>query len=503
MTEQNGQHDLVILNGRVMDPESSVDGIYNVGIKGGRIDAITDRPIQGKETIDATGLVVSPGFIDMHCHVTGVPFGEKLLLRDGCTTPLELEGGAHPVKEWYDKLEGKCRANYGISSGTLGVRERVLNPAYESQFAGDFVLDIFGAPKRAHVTANWSTAVANAKQLEMYEEYLEQGIKEGAIGVGHAVGYMTAGCSQEESIIAQKIAGKYGHAVFLHGRYSSQAPPAGGLLGFLESMGAQLVYGGGLVLQHMTAQALNDTTAALAMVDAARAKGVQIIAEIYPYNFGGSIVGADYLVPDNYGPNMGRDYSDIIVTADLKPLTKERYEELVRTAPSTAVMFNNATEETVFNGLANPNTVLGSDAMPAIIRDTGKIAFDFDVDPASVNTHPRSAGARARLLALTREKKIDIPLMSAISKMSYMIADFLEKNGCPQMAKKGRIQEGMDADITMFDPNTVTDNSTMKDGGLPSTGIPYVVVNGQLVVKDSEVLDVFAGQAIYGSEKQA
>jgi len=198
---------------------------------------------------------------------------------------------------------------------------------------------------------------------------------------------------------------------------------------------------------------------------------------------------------------MGRDYEDIIITSNLKPLTKEKYEELMKTAPSTSIMFYNATEETVYNGLANPNTVLGSDAFPFTIRDTGETAFDFDVDPSTVNGHPRGAGAHARLLALARDKKVDIPLMTAISKMTYMIARFLEDNGCPQMAKKGRIQEGMDADISMFDPDTVTDNSTMKDGGLPSTGIPHVVVNGQVVVKDSKVLDVFAGQAIYGSEK--
>ena len=495
-------YDLVILNGRVMDPESGLDAKRNVGVSDGKIAVITEDSIQGKETIDAKGLVVSPGFIDMHSHNTGVPFGEKLLLRDGCTTPMELEAGVYPVKQWYDRLEGKCRANYGASSGTLGVREHVFNPAYETKFAGDFVYDLIGAPKQSHVTMDWSKVVSNTEQTEKFEEYLEQGIKDGAVGVGHAVGYMVSGCSQAESLVAQKLAGKYGQAVFLHGRYSSQMPPASGILGFLEMMAPQEVYGGGLVLQHMTAQALNDTPAALALVDAAQAKGIPVLAEIYPYNFGGSIVAADYLEPDNYGPNMGRDYGDIIVTSDLKPLTKEKYEELMKTAPSTSIMFYNATEETVYNGLTNPNTVLGSDAFPFTIRETGETALEFDVDPASVNGHPRGAGAHARLLALTRDKKIDIPLMMAISKMTYMIAKFLGENGVPQMNYKGRIQEGMDADITMFDPETVTDNSTMKDGGLLSTGIPYVVVNGQVVVKDSKVLDVFAGQPIYGSEKQ-
>ena len=87
--------------------------------------------------------------------------------------------------------------------------------------------------------------------------------------------------------------------------------------------------------------------------------------------------------------------------------------------------------------------------------------------------------------------------MLAVSKMTYMPAKFLQENGVPLMANKGRLQTGMDADITIFDPATVTDNATPKQGGLPSSGIPYVIVNGTVVVKDSEVLPgVYPGRPI-------
>ena len=232
-------------------------------------------------------------------------------------------------------------------------------------------------------------------------------------------------------------------------------------------------------------------------IDNARDKGIQVLAEVYPDNFGGSIVAADYLHPDNYQKNMDRDYKDIIETANVTPLTKERYEELVATAPSTSIMFYNATEETVYQALAHPNTVLGSDAFPYTVRDGGATAVDWDTPYNAVNGHPRGAGAHARLLRLVREKKIDIPLPLAVSKMTYMIAKFLADNGVTQMARKGRVQEGSDADLAIFDPGTVTDNSTMQDGGLPSTGIPYVVVNGTVVVNNSEVLkDVFPGKPV-------
>jgi len=105
--------------------------------------------------------------------------------------------------------------------------------------------------------------------------------------------------------------------------------------------------------------------------------------------------------------------------------------------------------------------------------------------------------------SLLREKKVDISLLQGVSKMTYQIASFLQDNGVEQMAQKGRVQVGADADITIFDPRIVTDNSTMKDGGLPSRGIPYVVVNGTIVVKDSRVLKgIYPGKAIRRSLPQ-
>lgn len=500
MTNQNESYDLVITGGRVIDPETELDAVRNVGVKGGTIAVVTEKAIGGKASIDASGHVVAPGFIDMHHHNAGAPFGQKLALRDGVTTPMELEAGVYPVKDWYQALEGKSQTNYGASVGTIPVREHLFNEGYMSKFAGDFVYDMTGAAAETHTSMKWCTQVPTQAQVEQIGQMLEEGIRQGSVGIGHCPGYMVAGSTQAESVLCQKLAGKYGQAVFLHGRFSSQMPPVSGLLGFLEMMAPQELYGGGLVIQHMTAQSLADTPQALQLIDDAREKGIQVLGEIYPYNFGGTIVGADYLHPDNYQTNMGRNYENIIEQSNMKPLTKERYEELVASAPGTSVMFYNATEETVHQALAHPGTVLGSDAFPYTVRESGKVALDWDTPFDAVNGHPRGAGSHARLLRWAREKTVDIPLDLAVSKMTYMIASFLEANGVPQMAKKGRIQEGADADITVFDPETVSDNSTMNDGGLPSTGIPYVVVNGTVVVNDSKVLKgVFPGKAIKGS----
>ena len=495
-------YDLVITGGRVIDPETNLDATRNVGIKDGKIAAVTDKAIEGKETIDASGHVVCPGFIDMHFHNLDSEFGVKLGLRDGVTTPLECEVGVYPVKDWYAAHKGKTQSNYGASVTSMGIREILHNPDFNDVFHGGFLSDIMADPKDSKTSMNWSTAKSSPEQVEKMGEMLDEGLSQGSIGVGHAVGYMTAGCTQEESILCQKMAAKYGQSTFVHGRFSSQMPPTGGILSFLEMMGPQEVYGGGIVFQHMTAQALSTTMPALKLFDDARAKGAQVIGEIYPYNFGGTILGADYLHPDNYIPNMGRDYKDIIRTADLKPYTKETYEEGMASNPMTSVMFYNCTEEDLYAGLAHPTTVVGSDAFPYTVIETGKTALDWDTPFEAVNGHPRGAGSHARILALVRDKKVDIPLSLAVSKMTYMIARYLEDNGVPQMAGKGRIQEGKDADIVVFDPDTVTDNSTMDHGGRPSTGIPHVLVNGTVVVRDSKVLKgVFPGEPIYGSVK--
>jgi hypothetical protein len=499
----NKNYDVVITGGRVIDPETGLDEIRNVGITGEKIAIVTKDEIQGKETIDAKGHVVAPGFIDMHHHNICIPFGERLALRDGVTTPMELEAGVYPVDEFYKAVEGKCRANYGVSSGTLAVREHILNPEYRTKYAGFFIWDLLVDPKGSKASMHWSTDISTPEQIEEFETLLEEGITHGAIGVGHAVGYAVAGCSQEESMIVQKIAGKYGMSSYVHARFSGQMPPTSGILGFMEMMSSQEAYGGGIVLQHMSAQALKDTMPALKLFDAARKKGVQIIGELYPYDYGASIVGADYLHPDNYQNNMKRDYKDIIEIANVTPLTKERFEELNKTNPFTSIMFYNALEEDVINGLSHPASVVGSDAFPYTVAATGEAAMDWDIPFDSVNGHPRGSGTHARVLAWVREKKLNISLSLAVSKMTYMIAKYMEDNGVSQMNNKGRIQVGKDADITIFNPDTVQDNGTMKNGGLPSTGIPYVLVNGTVIIKDSVALDnVFPGKPVFGDGKK-
>jgi hypothetical protein len=447
--------------------------------------------------------VVARGFIDGNFNIVDSQLVQKGLLRDGVTTTLDLEVGAFPVDTWYDNLAEKSQTNYGASFSIAAARTAAFNPAFRNQTGkfksktGNMVSDLFGGMP---IGADWVKRVPTDEERKIILEIVEDGLKRGALGVGPPTGYMTSGFTSQELIEIQKLVGKYGRLSHVHTRFSSQTSPTSGILAFQEVFASAGDYGGGVIIAHFTAQSLDLTRDVLRYVDALRDDGKPVVLEIYPYNFGaaGNGVSADYLKPENYQKNMGRTYSDITEIASGKSLTKERYDELVKTAPNTPVMFKNAKEVDMLMGLAHPDVLIGSDSFPYTDPTTGKMVTDWDTPWGAANTHPRTVGAHAKVLRLARDKKL-MPLMLAISKMTYQYAKFLQDNGVPQMAYKGRMQVGCDADITIFDPQTVRDNSSLDKGknSMPSTGIPYVIVNGTVMVKENKVLKgVYAGKPI-------
>ena len=316
--------------------------------------------------------------------------------------------GVLPVDMWYDSMEGKSQTNYGATASLQGAREMVLNPDYKT-INGTTINDSFELQKETHFTQAWSKAIATDEQGEQILALVEEGLKQGALGVGYTPGYMVTGARSEAGIGVQKLAGKYGRFVSMHGRFSGQQPPNDGLIGTLQQLAAASVYGGGLIVVHMTAQTLGETKAALEIIDEAASKGIPVIAEIYGYTYGATIVSADYLHPDNYQNNMGRDYKDIVNLTNMQPLTKETYEQLFKTAPGTNVTFENATKEDLYAALSHPTSIIGTDAFPYLSTADGKFVQDWDTPYDSVSSHPRGAGTHARILRLVREEKLDAP----------------------------------------------------------------------------------------------
>ena len=491
-------YDLVIANGRVMDPETGFDQVANVGITDGKIVKIGTEEMSGKKIVDAKGHVVAPGFIDGHVHYIDSAFGVKLGLRDGLTTPLDLEVGLFDTAEWYAFKKGKSQANYGATASLMGARQGAFDPKFVSR-NGAVTNDFFAG---VDFGVDYIKRIATPEEIKKILDRIELNLKQGALGVGTTIGYMSDAVTSDELIGLRKLVAKYGRFTHDHIRFMSQAPPMSGMLGTQEVVDPALVYGGGCILAHYHATSGAQMPLIETYVDRLRADGHPVILEIYPYNYGaaGNGVQADYLRPGNYQRAFGRTYKDIVDQLTGKPLDKETYERLVKEEPTHPVYLYHAAEELVIKGVAKPEILIGSDAFPYFERETGKQATDWDLPFEKAVGHPRGAGTRARVLRWHREGKLgELTLMQTLSKMSYLWADYLGKNGIEAMKKKGRLQAGCDADIVVFDPKSVTDNSDLPldKNCLPSTGIPYVVVSGVVVVEDSKVLkDVFPGKPV-------
>src|SRR5579884_585052 len=119
-------YDVVLANGRVIDPASGLDAVRNVGISNGRIAAVSSEKLNGRTVVDVAGLVVAPGFIDLHSHGQ-TPENYAFKARDGVTTALEMEVGVWPVAPWYQQREGKALINFGATSGHLPARMAVMH----------------------------------------------------------------------------------------------------------------------------------------------------------------------------------------------------------------------------------------------------------------------------------------------------------------------------------------------------------------------------------------
>ena len=492
-------YDVVISNGRVMDPETNFDGVRNVGVKDGRIVVITEDAISGKETIDASGHVVAPGFIEGHQHATD-QFSRKVNLRDGLTTQMDFEAGAGDIAKWYADAEGKTQSNYGMVVLALIARVSVLDgpeiAAVGNDMGGLFAHTVKAAAVKAQKEGRkpgWTATLPNKEQMTRIMSYVDEGLRQGALGVGVPVGYMTTGVTQYELYKYQELAAKYGRVTNGHVRFAGIRPPTEGQLGVQEMLANAMVLDAPFMASHLNSNM--DWEYTIPMINDAREnRGAKVWGEVYPYAAGSTIASTDILTEAGMA-QMGITYSNV-ANLDGTRWDKAMYEDVRKNDPGRAILIYNNPPEDIAKWMAQPGVVVVSDGMA--IQDENLEYYPWDSSYEGKTVHPRSAGTRAKVLRMVREEK-NMPLMEAISKMSYLHAKYFDElGGISQFKTKGRMQEGADADIVIFNPDTVTDNSTYEPGkgALPSTGIPYVLVNGVVVVKDSVVQKVFPGKPI-------
>ncbi len=452
-------YDIVILNGRVIDPESKLDATRNVGIKEGSVKIVTEKPIKGKTTIDARGLVVAPGFIDMHQHGQDHEnYAYKVL--DGVTTVLELEMGTADVDRWYSEREGRTFVNFGVSIGHVPLRMEIMHDP------GGF------APVTDAVYRS-----ASDSEIGMLKDGVEHGLNRGALGVGFGLMY-TPAASRWEVLEMFRIAGKAKAPCYVHMRYAGLKEPNNCIAALEEIISASAITGAPLHIVHITSLGFSYTPRLLQMIKEARSRSIDITVECYPYTATQTTIESA-VYNEGWQESFGISYSDLQWAATGERLTAESFAKYRKTGGM--VIAHSISEDIVKSTVADSIVIIASDGM----LEGGK-------------GHPRGTGTFARVLGkYVREDKC-LDLSEGLRKITLMPAQRLESIA-PSFKNKGRICSGADGDITIFDPEQIIDQATYEEPAKYSKGISCVLVNGTIVVYNGQLQDgVFPGKAVRG-----
>jgi N-acyl-D-aspartate/D-glutamate deacylase len=456
--------DVVLKSGRVIDPETNLDGIRDVGIRGDTIARVSSEPLTGTRNIDARGLVIAPGFIDLHQHGQSQD-AYRLMALDGVTTALELEIGVPDFRRFIDERRGRSPIHFGASASYLAARVLAWD--------GQLQVSLFGpaagiVPKSGPAT----NEPASPQRLDRIVAKLRSEIEAGALGVGIGLEY-APGTTRHELIEIFKLAASLASPVFVHARSSGLVEPGSGIEAVTEVIGAAAISGAALHIVHVNSSCMSDSVECLSMIAGARARGLDVTTEAYPYTVAMTAANSAYFNP-GWREKRRLDYGDLEDPESGERLTRERFEALHAAPEPRLILIHVNPEEVVRAVIADSLVTIASDG---------------------VMQHPRGAGTYSRVLArYVREQKA-ITLAEAIRKMSLMPAHRLETMSS-EAKRIGRLQEGARADIVAFDPQAIHDRASFRAPTEPSVGVRYLVVAGTLVVDGGRfVEDVAPGQA--------
>ena len=442
------RYDVVLQGGRVIDPESGLDAVRNVGIRGDRIETISDSELAAERVIDVSDHVVAPGFIDLHVHGQSEE-AFRLLVRDGVTTALELEVGTEDVAGWYAEREAGQTVNYGVSIGHIRVRMEVMGDS------GNFLPSGPGGHEPA----------TDAQIAEMTSR-IEQGLAEGAAAVGFGMAY-TPAASMAEFEAMLRVAAAHGASSHIH--------VGAGLDGLRAAIEGASRTGAALHVVHANSSGGASIAEFLARIEEARATGQDVTTEMYPYEAG--MTELESALFDDWESWDDDEFAIYQWVRTGERLTRDSFGRFRQEGGE--VIIHSRTPEMTRIAVRSPLTMVASDGY--IVDGLG---------------HPRTSGTYSRVLGKYVREEGVLTLMEALRKMTIEPAQRLESY-VPAMADKGRLRAGADADITVFDPDVVIDRSTYIDPSLPSTGVAYVLVNGVLVVEGGELVpEVRPGRAI-------
>ena len=460
--QDDALYDLVIRGGRVIDPESGFDGVADVGILGDRIAAVSTDALQGRRFLDAVGLVVAPGFIDPLTQLAAAQMpGALYKVTDGVTTVLGLHGGPVDVAAAYDEMEREgALLNYGTNVGHGALRSAVgLSSSDEEE----------------------RSVPATPEQVDEIVELARRGIMDGALGIGFGLQYVPS-TGEDEVFRLFQVAARYGVPAHLHIRYLGPQRPINSVKAVQEVIATAAATGASAQIVHVNSTSPKDIDLVLDLIEGAAAHGVDVSADAYPWEAGSTGLESS-VFDEGFRERMSIDYGDIELVSTGERLTEETFHRYRQDEKRDGVIVHFIPSETLRKALTSPVVMVGSDGS---INAEGR-------------GHPRGAGTYARFLRRYVRESPDLTLVEAMRKTSYLAAVQLQQ-ASPAFRRKGRLSVGADADIVVFDLETIAERATYLEPAQTSVGVRYVLVNGVPVVEDGSVVEgVRPGRAVRGA----
>lgn len=431
-------YDLVVSGGRIIDPASGTDRIADLAIAYGEIVKISEEPLRGREVIVANGMVVAPGFIDLHRHVMNRSAME-LAVRDGVTTAFDLEIGAADVDQWYASRAGGQLINYGVSAGHIPARMQVMEDEGTTVPDGPAASD-----------------PAKPEQVRRIIEIVGLGLDRGALGVGLGTGY-TPGMTGEELSGVLSLARERGATVFVH---SIKRCPA--VMRFLDK--AQAV-DASVHLMHVNSTLEETLPDCLPQIAERAGSGLDVSWEAYPYGAGMTYAGS--AVFEDWEDWPDERFGNVQILGSEGRLDRAGFAQ-AREENRIIIVHTRTAEETRM-AITYPGTIVASDG--TYVPGAG---------------HPRSIGTFSKVLGQYVREEAALSLSDALARMTIMPARRLAAYA-PQMAKRGRIETGAAADLVIFDPDTIGSMADFANASASPAGIAHVIVNGEIAVTENAV----------------
>jgi N-acyl-D-aspartate/D-glutamate deacylase len=361
-----------------------------------------------------------------------------------------MEVGVSPVAAWYAQREGKALINFGATVGHIPAKMAAMKDT------GAFL------PRD-----NAMNRLATPDEVRRVTEIIEQGLNEGALGIGFGINYVPT-TTRAEIFGLFALAARRGVASYVHVRHGGAIEPGSGVGAVQEVLADAAGTGASLHVVHITSTCLRQTATCLEMIEGAGRRGLDVTTEAYPYTATQTRLESA-IYNEGWQENFGITYKDLQWVATGERLTAESFARYRKEGGS---VIGHAIPEAVSRlAVANPSVMVASDGLV----ENGK-------------GHPRGTGTFARVLGFYVREQKALSLMDALRKMTLLPAQRLEKV-VPAMRSKGRIKVGADADITIFDPATIIDRATFEQPALYSEGIRHVLVGGVFVVRDEKLVE--------------